>query len=356
MGEVVARGSESDGYELRVATDPSRWNSLVDESPTAYFSQLWEWGELQRTIGWEPWRLELVPTGDSPGAPIAATQLLVRRMPGTGWGIGYAARGPVLGRAASDWSRFSFALTRWARDNRIATLVFDPDVGPESDLGTALMRPPWRTAPMVSEPNCHVVDMRPEAELWANVRRKHREWIRRAQRADIDVRWIDASSSLGDARLAVSQFQQVYGEIAERLGLPVQTPDYYQLMWDTFRTAGRAHMVTATADGRAIGAMLHLLCGDELLWFAGGQTADGARLGVGKLLVWRSMIRAGELGVRRYNMWGTATEGVAHFKLGFGAREESYVGTRSMAVNRLSDILFRAAWLARASLRRLMRS
>jgi lipid II:glycine glycyltransferase (peptidoglycan interpeptide bridge formation enzyme) len=351
----VAGTSKSDGYELRVATDPRRWNSLVDESPSRHFSQLWEWGEVQRSIGWEPWRLELVPEGSATGAAVAATQLFVRRLPVVGWGIGYASRGPVLGRAAPDWSRFSSALTRWARKHRIATLVFDPDEGPESDLGRALMRPPWRSAPTVSEPNCHVVDVRPEAELWANVRRKHREWIRRAERADIDVRWIDASSSAGDARLAIDQFQQVYREIAARLDLPVKTPDYYQLMWDAFRTAGRAHMVIATEDGRAIGAMLHFRCGDELLWFAGGQTADGARLGVGKLLVWRSMVRAGELGVRRYNMWGTATEGLAHFKLGFGAREESYVGTRSMSVNGLIDLLLRAAWQARASIRRLTR-
>jgi hypothetical protein len=80
-----------------------------------------------------------------------------------------------------------------------------------------------------------------------------------------------------DARLVISQFQQVYGEIEQRLGLPVQGSDYYELMWDTFRTAERAHMVTATADRAKVGAILHVRCGDELLSFAGGQTADGGR-------------------------------------------------------------------------------
>ena len=43
--------------------------------------------------------------------------------------------------------------------------------------------------------------------------------------------------------------------------------------------------------------------------------------------------RARELGLRRYNMWGTATGSLAHYKEGFGAREESYVGTRALAIS-----------------------
>jgi len=199
------------------------------------------------------------------------------------------------------------------------------------------------------------VDVLPEAELWANVRRKHREWIRRAERnADLDIRWADGHSSVEEAALAIGHFERVYREIGERIGVPLQSPAYYELMWDTLRTAGRAQLVTATANGVPAGAMLHVTCGDEMIWFAGGQTSVGAPLGVGKLLVWRSMLRAVELGRRRYNMWGTATEGLAHFKLGFGAREETYVGTRSMAVNGPMDVLWRKAWEARQVVRRLI--
>lgn len=336
-------------------TDASRWNELVDGSPDAYFSQLWEWGEIQRSIGWEPSRLELWSPGSAERGPVAATQVLVRRLPASDWGVAHAPRGPVLGRDRPDWARLKGALVAWARENRIATLIFDPDVGPETDLGDALMRPPWRAAPGLGEPRCHVVDLRSPSELWSNVRRKHREWIRRAERADVDIRWTDHGSSDADAELAIGQFQQVYAEIAERIGVPIQEPAYYRLMWGTFRGAGRAQLVTASVDGTPAGAMLHIMCGDIMLWFAGGQAAAGESLGIGKLLIWRSMVRATELGSGRYNMWGTATEGLAHFKMGFGAREESYVGTRSMAVNRPIDALVRAAWQARQLRRRLLK-
>ncbi len=343
-----------DQNELRVVSDPARWNALVDESPHGYFSQLWEWGEIQRSIGWQPWRLELVPA-DGARAHVAASQVLVWRLPGMPWGFAYAPRGPVLGRTAGEWKQFEVAVTRWARDNRIATLAIDPDVSTDSDLGRALVQPPWKASPELGKPICHIVDVVAEDELWGRVRRKHREWIRRAERSHVDVRWIDGRSSAEDAERGMKVFQQVYAEIARRIGVPLKEPEYYRLIWETFRFAGRAHLVTATADGVPMGAMLHFTCGDEMIWFAGGQTAEGTPLGVGKLLVWRSMIRAGELGCRRYNMWGTATEGLAHFKLGFGAREESYVGTRSIPVNGTVDRIVRSAWRARNLVRRLRR-
>ena len=341
---------------IRFADDPSRWDRIVDESPNRYFSQLWDWGELQRSIGWEPWRLELVSREFDDGPPVAAIQMLVRRLPGTGWGIAHSSRGPVVGRTTAAWLSLQGPLTEWARENRIATLVFDTDVDARSDLGRALLQPPWKPAPSLGEPRCHVVDLAPEIDLWANVRRKHREWVRRAERADIDVRWSDHDSAPGDALIAIEHFLGAYGEIAHRIGIPMQAPDYYRQMWKTFRAGGRAQLVTATAAGLPLGAMLHLTCGDEMLWFAGGQAEGGADIGVGKLLVWQSMVRAQQLGYRRYNMWGTATDGLAHYKLGFGAREELYVGTRSMPVHRVMDRVVRAAWQGRLLSRRLMRS
>jgi lipid II:glycine glycyltransferase (peptidoglycan interpeptide bridge formation enzyme) len=261
----------------------------------------------------------------------------------------------MLGRGEEAWASFVAALTDWARENRIATLFFDPNVGPESELGRALRRPPWQAASQLGEPRCHVVDLLPEPELWTNLRRKHREAIHRAERANVGVVCTDGRSQVVDADIAMDHFQRVQREIAQRIGVPLMSPDYYRLLWNTFWTARRAHLATASIDGKPVGAMLHLTCGNDMLWFAGGQTAEGAPLGISKLLVWRSMVRAGELGMRRYNMWGTATEGLAHFKSGFGAREENYIGTRSLAINGTVDRLIRVALRARQLGRRFRR-
>lgn len=66
-------------------------------------------------------------------------------------------------------------------------------------------------------------------------------------------------------------FQQVYAEISRRIDVPLKKPEYYRLMWETFRFAGRAHLVTATAHGTPLGAMLHFTSGDEVIWLRGAR-------------------------------------------------------------------------------------
>lgn len=77
----------SERYELRLATDASRLNRLVDESPSNYFPQVWEWTEIQRSIGWDPRRRELLPAGSHGCALIAPAQLLIKTR-------GYVPEGP----------------------------------------------------------------------------------------------------------------------------------------------------------------------------------------------------------------------------------------------------------------------
>jgi lipid II:glycine glycyltransferase (peptidoglycan interpeptide bridge formation enzyme) len=127
------------------------------------------------------------------------------------------------------------------------------------------------------------------------------------------------------------------------------------LVWTTFREAGLAHIVSASHDGVPLAALLVIVSGDEMVGFAGGQGRAGLPTGAGKLVQWRAIERARELGLRRYNMWGTATGSLAHYKDGFGAREESYVGTRALAISPIPDRLVRVAWSAERAARRARR-
>lgn len=340
--------------ELVEVTDHAEWDALVERSPGSFFSQLWEWGEVQRSINWHPRRLMLPDHRD--GEPdVAAAQVLVHRLPGIGWSVGHAPRGPLATLTSDSSRRFVAALRAWARRNRICTLIVDPPADKDSELGRLLLGTPWRRAPALGEPICHVLDLAPGVDPWPNVHRKHREWIRRAEKAGVDVAWADASSTAAEAEASIRHFQDVYEQLAERLRIRVQRPEYYAMMWDRFRATGRAHVATATHRGKVVGSMLHLVCGDEMVWFAGGQTEAGNRVGAGKLLVWRSVLRARDLGMRRYNMWGTATSGLARYKEGFGARQETYVGTRAMPVYRPADVLVQAAWRLQQVSRRALR-
>lgn len=331
-------------------TDSGLWNAIVDAMPGSFLTQLWEWGVARESGGWEPHRL-IWTANSGTGVPSAAVQLLVRRVPVVGWGVAYAPRGPLGDVDQSMAEALGASMTEWARANRVATLVVDPAVDAESNLGRVLLRPPWRDAPALGEQRVHILELPNGVDPWLNVRRKHREWIRRADKAGVDVVWSDGDTSPAAADAAWHQFVRVYEEVVARLGLVTGGPAITRRVWEEFRQSRRAHLLTATLDGVPVAAMLHVICGDAMIWYAGGQTATGASVGAGKLAMWRSIERARELGVRRYHMWGTATDSLAHYKEGFGAHEERYIGTRSAPVHRGVDLLVHAAWSGRQRLR-----
>lgn len=324
-------------------TDRAAWNELVDNAPGGFLTQLWEWGELQRSLGWEARRVLLVAEG-APLHETAAVQLLIRRIPGLGWGMAHGPRGPVGARSPEVFCRLVAALREWARAHKVSTIILDPPVTADSRLGRALLASPWREVSALSQTRCHIIDLSPGVDPWTNVRRKHREWIRRARRRGIEVVWTDADSTHLEADRAIGQFLEVYAGLANRIGIAMARPEYYRLLWDLFSNSGRAQLVVATESGATAAAMLHLTYGSEMLWFAGGQTDDGSATGAGKLLLWESIVRARTSGVLRYNLWGTATDGLAHYKEGFGAREERYVGTRAMTIVGPAESVTQAAW------------
>jgi peptidoglycan pentaglycine glycine transferase (the first glycine) len=330
-------------YRFSEITDRAEWNRLVDGVPGSFFTQLWEWGELRRMLGWEPHRLVFTDASQADDGDILL-QLVVRRLPVVRWGIAHAPRGPVVRREAAVTSVLVPALESWARQHRVATVVIDPDVPPGSALARALDCAPWRMAAPLGENRVHILDLDPSTDPWANVRRKHREWVRKAEKAGVDVAWSDVHTSPSDADEAMRQFEAVYGELVERLNLSTHGPRFMRGVWDLFRAGGRAQLGTATLRGVPVAAMLHVTTADQMVWYAGGQAEAGSSVGAGKLLLWRSIVRAQELGFRRYHMWGTATDSLAHYKEGFGAREERYIGSRSLAPQPVRDVAVRAAW------------
>jgi lipid II:glycine glycyltransferase (peptidoglycan interpeptide bridge formation enzyme) len=199
----------------------------------------------------------------------------------------------------------------------------------------------------VGENRVHILDLDPGTDPWAGVRRKHREWVRKAEKAGVDVAWVDADTPADEAGVAMDRFEAVYAHLVDRLGLATHGPAYTRELFDRFRTGRRLQLTTAMLGDVPVAAMLHVTFGDTMVWYAGGQSDAGAPVGAGKLLLWRAIQRAHELGFRRYHMWGTATDSLAHYKEGFGAREERYLGTRALGAHPMGDRLVRAVWGAR---------
>ena len=333
--------------ELRAfrVTDRDAWNRFVEAAPYHAFPQLWEWGELRTGAGWKPVR---VAVGTSPDEPLAGVQLLLRPMPMVGWHLAYAPRGPI-GQLDDPPVRDALvaALRSLGRAERIATVRADPEVGIGAPFGAALMQRPWHPAAKVQPPITRVIDLSVgEESLRAALRRKHRQYVNKAERDGVTVEWFDGSASPDVFGPALADFNRIYRLTARRAGFVARDPAYYERVWATFASGGRVRMSFALIDGERVATLFHFLCGDRVVESYGGMTDAGAESRANYLLKWAAIAGFAREGFATYDLWGLATGGIRQFKEGFGGSEVSYVGARDLRLSVGHDLLLRAGLMA----------
>jgi hypothetical protein len=73
-------------------TDRSVWDTALADLPQAHVLQTWDWGDFKSRWGWLPTRLLF----EEAGQPLAAAQILRRRLAPTVLSVSYIPKGPVL--------------------------------------------------------------------------------------------------------------------------------------------------------------------------------------------------------------------------------------------------------------------
>lgn len=343
----MPRSAPLDGHrvaELRAwrVTDPVIWNRFVEGAPYHAFTQLWEWGELRAAADWRPVRLAV---GLSPDQPLAGAQLLLRSLPIVGWSLAYVPRGPI-GQLDDPAVRDALlaALRALGRRERIATVRADPEATALDGYGAALLNPPWRAAEKVQPPTTRVIDLRVgEEQLRAGLKRKHRQYVNKADRAGISIERYDGRTPAGDARAALADFNTIYRYTADRAGFVARVPEYYERVWSIFAPSGRCRLSFACLDGERVATLFHFTCGDRAVESYGGMTEPGAESRANYLLKWTAITDFAAEGFAIYDMWGLATGGIRHFKEGFGGREVEYIGARDLPLRAPADVLLRIA-------------
>jgi lipid II:glycine glycyltransferase (peptidoglycan interpeptide bridge formation enzyme) len=338
MGQHV---TESALRAWRVA-DPAAWNAFVESAPYHAFPQLWEWGEVRAMGGWRPVRLAV---GPSPDEPVAGAQLLLRRMPLVGWHLAYVPRGPI-GRLDDPTVRDGLvrALRALGREERIATVRADPEARVGTAYGEALRASPWRAAPKVQPPTTRVIDLRAgEEALRANLKRKHRQYVNKAERGGVTIERFDGSTPAEVIGPALVDFNRIYQHTAARAGFVARQAFYYERVWSIFAPTERVRLSFAVVEGERVATLFHFTCGERAVESYGGMTDAGAEARANYLLKWSAIADFARSGFAVYDMWGLATGGIRQFKEGFGGEEIEYVGARDLVLRAPMDAALRIA-------------
>ncbi|NLE75455.1 MAG: peptidoglycan bridge formation glycyltransferase FemA/FemB family protein, partial [Chloroflexi bacterium] len=202
-----------------------RWDGWLQELPSAHALQSSGWAEFKAGYGWQPQALRLHEGEQTQ----ALALLLVRRLRGLPWGVGYVPKGPCLRDPdrLDLWQDVLAALERLARRERLLFVKIDPDVERPADdeiapLPQLLGQRGWQaSAEQVQFRNTVLLDLTPEPEaLLEAMHPKTRYNIRLAARRGVTVRPGTGSD--------LPAFYHLYQTTSQRDGFLIRPYAYYR--------------------------------------------------------------------------------------------------------------------------------
>jgi peptidoglycan pentaglycine glycine transferase (the first glycine) len=302
--------------DLSVCRDAATWDSLVASHPFGHPLQCWGWGEVKAATGWRADRLTLYD-----GSTLrAAAQVLTRRFPGLPVTMTYVPRGPVVSPTDTDALRaLAAALKEHGRRQRSLFCKVDPawpSTGETEHLGSAGF---VRSSESVQVSDTYTIDLsQSEDEILAGMRSKTRQYIRKAEREETDIR----RDLTGEYLPAC---YRVYEETARRAGFGLHPLDYYQNLFRSY-LPDRQYLYVAIRHGDVLSFLWMVCAGPVAVEFYGGVGEAGQEWKSNYLLKWQAIREMRAAGYRVYDLNGRVNEGIAQFKQGFGPVSTSWVG------------------------------
>jgi peptidoglycan pentaglycine glycine transferase (the first glycine) len=325
--------------QLIEVTDQSAWDPYVSRHAWGHPLQLWGWGEAKRSNGWTPHRLALQAGMEWS----AAAQVLLWPIPHTGRFIAYIPRGPVTDPTNPAAAMLLREIVTWAKRRRVLYVRVEP-AWAEGKLPRG-----WqRAAHTLQLPETYTIDLaKSEDELLEAMARKHRQYIRKAERDGVTVQRVTDR-----ARLAA--MYDMYSQTAARAGFGIHTAEYYEQLFD--QLGGHNYLYYASVHGQQAAFLWLAAAGPVAYELYGGVTPEGQELKANYYLKWQAMTELKAAGYKLWDFNGRLNEGVSRFKDGFGPDHTDYIGTWDYPLNKLGYRLWERLWpVAKVVGRRLAR-
>lgn len=316
------------------------WRQAVAGLPNPHALQSDIWGDFKSRWGWSAQRLTLT-VAESSWEPLAAAQVLRRKVPRLPYSILYVPKGPVLNYNDGALRRQVLAeLEKLARREKAIMIKIDPEVvrywGVEqerkSPIGSQFIKEltdrGWRSsAEQIQFRNTVELDLtRSEDELLAAMKPKTRYNIRLAGRKGIIVR----QGTPADFPAIAAMYQ----ETAARDGFTIRPIPYYLDAWQSFYDAGMGLPLLAEFERTPVAAVMLVRYGQRVIYMYGASTDQERKRMPNYLLQWEAIRWAKAQGCTVYDFWGAPDEfvesdslwGVWRFKDGFQGDVAWHIG------------------------------
>ncbi|MDP6704569.1 MAG: peptidoglycan bridge formation glycyltransferase FemA/FemB family protein [archaeon] len=317
--------------EVREIRNKGVWEEFLSACSQKTFLQAWNWGEFQKIMREEVWRLGIFK-GDTLVATVLVVKVAARR--GT---FLLVPHGPVTkeGRAKAERKEVLEALLSFlkilGKEQGAAFIRFNP-VWERSQENTQMFRDlGFRPAPIQTHPEASwKLDISPDAEsLLKGMRKTTRYLIRQTVKNEDLV--VEQSTNPEDVAL----FSQLHEKVSKRQQFIPFSIEYLQNEFAAFSEDGQVKLFFARYKGEVIAASFVVYWSGIAFYHHAASLPQYAKLSAPYKLQWEVIAEAKRRGCILYDFWGYVDPASSHpwagptlFKMGFGGRAEEYVKTQ----------------------------
>ncbi|MCX6745231.1 MAG: peptidoglycan bridge formation glycyltransferase FemA/FemB family protein [Candidatus Parcubacteria bacterium] len=290
--------------KLKGITTKEQWEQKMSSQSQAQFLQSWEWGEFQKRLGRQIWRLE-----------IEEEYILVIKMPlPLGWNYLYIPRTRVeLTQSKVD------VLKELAGQEKSLFIRVEPVKQDLAVLGFAQTKQVQPTKTLMLDLSLS------EEELLAQMHQKTRYNIRLADKKRVKL--------LESREEQFVKFYDLLLDTYRRKDKGLHSRNYYQKLY----LDHISKIYFAEYEGKILCANMMIYYGDTMTYLHGGSSPEDKNIMAPHLLQWEQIKMAKSQGYKYYDFWGIDENkwpGVTRFKKGFGGFEVDYSGTWELPVNK----------------------
>ncbi|MBU0976536.1 MAG: peptidoglycan bridge formation glycyltransferase FemA/FemB family protein [Patescibacteria group bacterium] len=289
------------------------------------------WGELKKPK-WQPVRLGVFDEDEV----VSILTILTRKIPIYGKKFGYIPRGI----AVKDEKYLENVIGQITKHElHLSHLMIDPNISYNSKLKTQspklYERIGFKATGLQIQPNRTVVlDLsKREEELLSEMRSKHRQYIRKAEKNGVKIR-------IGTS-FDISSFVRIIEDIGKIKGYVLHEGSYYKKIWDLF--GENVDLFIAEAGSEVVGSYMVLYNENSAFEMYGGCSQKGNELLANYLMKWFTIRHAKKLGKKYYDEWGAEFKypGLVQFKEGFGGEVIDFPPQYTYVFDRIGYVVYR---------------
>lgn len=319
---------------IQEITDKESWESfLLSADITAYpFFQSWNWGEVQKQLGFNVKRVGIV---DQSSKKLTGVCQILDIRAKRGHYL-HVRHGPILLNFSSKYFDAILAYLREEAKEKGAGFVrISPFVKKESISNIFFKERKFVYAPIhnMDAEVCWVLNIdKPEEQLMREMRKTHRYLIRKASNMSIKI---IRSENLPD----IKKFLPIYRKLAqEKHFIPHKG---VKEEFETYIRDSQEVLLLAEYRGDVIAGVIISFVGNMAIYRHGASLGEFREIPASYLLQWEAIKEAKKRGKKIYNFWGIAPledknhpwKGLTLFKVGFGGKKEEFIHAQDLPIS-----------------------